>query len=310
MLQSSKRIFTLKYTRLLELIKDVVQINPKRVNIEKECYTFARTFILTVLSSMKKRLLFEDNFLLMSQIIFLKDRTCQVKIWRELAISLPNIITNDLEVRFSEELDVFELNYKAIYQQHLNSDLSIIKRWDILSKNYPCISALAKALLVLPYSSAAVEKIFSTFKAFVTPVRNQLSVEALESSILIEQAGIKDQTKIMPQMIERYFKNTEKKPESLPPPKTNNEGGNRAQSTNLPNSEQPLNALNSLGSVNPANLQSINPHSEDGMDIEQTLEGNQVKKILFQSLLKPVLKQLVDSIDRNEITGFYHKYIT
>ena len=119
--------------------------------------------------------------------------------------SFPNVITKDQEVKFSEELDLFELNYKTIYQSHLNSEISIVRRWEMLSKNYYCMAKLAKALMVLPYSSAPVESLFSEFKVFKTAYRNQITVESLEASILSEQSSEVNQSSLLPIMLEKYF---------------------------------------------------------------------------------------------------------
>ena len=193
-----------RYPRLEFFVKETIKAYPRRGTLEKECLLHGQDFIIRVISSMKIRLPFLSDVYSKTQVIFLREKICQVSIWRELAAAFPNIITKEEEVKFSEEFDIFELNYKAIYQNHINSEISIIRRWELLSKNYFCISKLAKALLVLPYSSAPVESIFSEFKAFKTPYRNQLSVESLEASILSEQASNLDQKILLSQMIERY----------------------------------------------------------------------------------------------------------
>ena len=197
--------FSQRYPRFNSLISTVINSNPKRKGIERECYTHAQRFINKVVTSMQKRLPFKEEIYLKCQVIYLREKTSQIKTWRELATAFPNVITKDQEVKFSEELDLFELNYKTIYQSHLNSEISIVRRWEMLSKNYYCMAKLAKALMVLPYSSAPVESLFSEFKVFKTAYRNQITVESLEASILSEQSSEVNQSSLLPIMLEKYF---------------------------------------------------------------------------------------------------------
>jgi len=264
-----------RYPTLEALIKEVLEMKPKRQSIIKECYMHAQQFIKRVIISMKSRLPFEENILLKSQAIFLKEKTFQAEAWRELAFNFPNIITRDKEVQFSEELDIFELNYKAIYLMHINSEISIIKRWEMLSKNYGCLSSLAKSLLVLPYSSAPVESIFSNFKAFKTPYRNQLSVESLESSILSEQMSLMDQSSLLPQMIEKYFQLWEKKPQIQ---------DNNSKHQHLPE--------NLLENRNEERL-------DDSIQPKQALDGILSANVILESLISPFLMKVVSQISQH-----------
>ena len=83
--------------------------------------------------------------------------------------------------------------------------MSLVKIWEYLSKDnqFPTLSLLAKALLVIPYSTVPVESVFSEFRVFKTPYRNRLRlrIQNLQASILVEQAGGEMKTEI----IERYF---------------------------------------------------------------------------------------------------------
>ena len=198
-------LFNERYPRILDYIAAVHDNNPKRSTIEKEVYSHIKKFILTTLRSMKRRLPFKDSILNKSFAVYLKG-PFQIQTWRELALSFPNLIPIDKEIHFADELDSFALQYKNISQVHESSGVSIIKRWDILSKSYPYISKLAKALLVLPYSTAAVESMFSEFKAFKTCYRNRINVENLEASILIEQELGEKEAIITQEMREKYFK--------------------------------------------------------------------------------------------------------
>ena len=64
--------FTSRYSNCIALIQNVKEYNPKRKNIDIECFTIVRNFILTTVIQMKKRLPYEDKFLSESLAIYLK----------------------------------------------------------------------------------------------------------------------------------------------------------------------------------------------------------------------------------------------
>ena len=98
----------------------------------------------------------------------------------------------------------------------------MIKRWEILSKDFPNMAKLAHALLVLPYTTAPVESTFSEFKAFKTCYRNRINVLNLEASILAEQEFKLENPKIFPKMIEKYLNMWKPKAKANPIEKAEN----------------------------------------------------------------------------------------
>jgi len=152
----------------------------------------------------KKRLPFTHEIILKSQEIFLNKSTFQMTTWQDLAKKFPNIITAEKEIQFLDELQNFGLDYKSINEKYVGSNLSIVKQWDFLARDYPVMSELALSVLVLPYSTAQVESTFSQFKVFKTPYRNKLSVGSLEASILVEQTLKGNPLTITTNMIERF----------------------------------------------------------------------------------------------------------
>ena len=195
--------FGKKYQKISELIIKVK--NYTKRDISKEFFGHARDFIFEVLKSLKIRLPFENTLLINSQVIYLKEQTLDLKAWKYLAHYFTNIVTEEKEVVFVDELDSFSINYKAIYKEHTSSTMTIIQRWNILMHNYPTLASLAKAIIVIPCSSSQVESIFSEFKALKTSYRNRLSTQNLEASVLAEQHFRTDSLQILPDMIERYF---------------------------------------------------------------------------------------------------------
>jgi len=146
-----------------------------------------RNFILKVLCEMKERLPFQDPILKASRCVFFGSATFEIEPWQTLAKQFRNIIPLDKNSDFQGELKRMDCNYEKLMKDFLDSKNPIVERWDSLQRHYPLISDLAKSILVLPHSSAPVERIFSKMQDFVSPKRNRLTTENLEASLLIHQ---------------------------------------------------------------------------------------------------------------------------
>jgi len=225
-----------RYPKIVELIQAVKHSHLKNQGIEKQFYGHARDIILQTIIVLKKRLPYENKILNQSLVVYLK-QVYSIDLWRQLAKELPNIITQESEILFMDELDSFNLRYKNIVQDHKNSGVSIIRRWNILKSDFPTIYKLARALLSIPYSTSSVESLFSEFKAFKTPYRNRLNVQNLEASLLAEQYFRSENPRILPEMVSNYF-NIWKKEEA----KSN-------ESEKKKKSESDLNELNKNESI-------------------------------------------------------------
>ncbi|MDR3542612.1 MAG: hypothetical protein P4L69_16860, partial [Desulfosporosinus sp.] len=91
-----------------------------------------------------------------------------------------------IKEKFCPHVSEYQIE-KEIYGNAMNFILTVVQ---------------ARAILVLPYSTAPVESVFSQFKTFKTPYRGGLKVETLEVSIIIEQSGEPFQIKLT--IIEKY----------------------------------------------------------------------------------------------------------
>lgn len=152
---------------------------------QEEVFNNIRMVILRILIEMKSRLPIELKIMKQAQVIFLK--TWSSEDWRALALHFTNIIPeNDLR-HFNLELQRFENSFEKHAEEHKNNK-SIIETWTKLSGKYKYLAKLAKALLVLPSSTVPVERIFSQMQDFKTPKRNRLTVQNIESCMLIYQA--------------------------------------------------------------------------------------------------------------------------
>jgi len=217
--------------------------------IDREIYGNARNFISQILVSMKKedRFPFENKVLNSMEAIYLLKPFDQIA-WQSLAKAFDNIITPELELKFSIDLQNFNCKYKSIQERYLSSGMSLVKIWEYLSKDnqFPTLSLLAKALLVIPYSTAPVGSVFSEFRVFKTPYRNRLSIQNLQASILVEQAGGEMKT----EMIERYFTMWEPEPQEKEEGINNQPQKEKDDDTNISVKNDNLPELGSLAEVN------------------------------------------------------------
>ena len=197
------KMFSEKYTKITNLLLAVKESSKK--DISRQVFGHAQAFYLSCVKSLKIRLPFQNKILNLSQIIYLKDKSFAIENWLELAKYFPNIINKEEEVAFIDELDSFSIQYKTIMQDHANSGVSILKRWCMLMKEYPHLASLARVVLVIPYSTSRVESLFSEFKALKTPYRNRLNVDNLEASILGQQYFREDESRILPEMRQKYL---------------------------------------------------------------------------------------------------------
>lgn len=167
-------------------------------------------FITKTLLAMKNRLPYNEMNIQKTLAIYLKE-VHSIEDLTDLAKRLPNIISSDLEIAFIDEVDSFSLKYGDIVKNHKESGMSIIKRWKILKADFPLLCKLASALLTIPYSTSNVESLFSEFKAVKTAYRNRLTVDNLEAGILSDHYFRGDNTRILPEMFDRYFDMWKKK---------------------------------------------------------------------------------------------------
>ena len=194
-----------RYSILKELLEEAME---KRPGIRREFIRTAKTFIIDCILTMEKKLPFDDNILNKFQTIFL-DGNFNMTDWKDLASMFKNVITIEDLIDFQEELERFEIQYQLICKNHYNSGCSVIATWEKLSSTYPNLAKLAKAIFVLPYSSALVESTFSKLKLFKTPYRSRISAENLESSLIVNQHFKEEDPIISEEMIKNCFRASE-----------------------------------------------------------------------------------------------------
>lgn len=110
--------------------------------------------------------------------------------------------------------------WRKLRNSNLNFDMNIMEFWKTIRDQkdgnnlevYPLINKLVVYILILPHSSACVERLFSTINLNKTKIRNRLSTETL-TGILHSKNILNNQNKtcyefnILPEMIKKHTNN-------------------------------------------------------------------------------------------------------
>jgi len=126
-----------------------------------------QAFLIEALRRLKQLVPFENIILKNSRILYLK--TFEKEKWRLLAQKFPKVISTSAEKsKFVNELNVFETEYKGfVLQNRIEQGKSnLFNLWTGLKGDYPMMGELSLAMLVLPYSSCSVERLFSSINTF------------------------------------------------------------------------------------------------------------------------------------------------
>jgi len=167
----------------------------------------AQRFCVKVVNEMKKRIPFEDDIIKSSDI--LRVQSFDKKLWNKFALKYENIISKEDQEAFMQETRSFQArcDSREIYFDIPDSSQSDpITLWTCskIEQQFPLICKLAKALLILPYSSASVERLFSSYRIIKNNKRNCLCRESLEACLFVFQHFKQEKLVISPEMLEKY----------------------------------------------------------------------------------------------------------
>jgi len=199
---------------LNEFQKRLIEDNPLLLdglslsnNLQKDVFQAAKNFVIKSLKEMKTRIPFGDDLIKHSRVLQLEDLGSSI--WNNWAKKYNNIICAEILDKFHRESsnlkDFFKPEGKFYWViESCRANCLLLWNHFVMQEEFPYISKLARALLVLPYSSASVERAFSDFKTIKTNKRNLLCRETLETCLLIYQASKKETLHITEDMIQRY----------------------------------------------------------------------------------------------------------
>jgi len=195
-----EKVYLMRY----DSVKDILN----KVSEEKksEICTASIKFINICLKEMKINLPYTNEIMNLTQIIFFEEDYDENK-WLNLKDLFPNIIKSKKQKDdFTAEVHRMEYTFAKIREKLRNSigRVSPLTLWKNEAQTYPNMNLLVEALLVLPYSSVPVERVFSSLKDIKTPKRNRLTVFNLEACLLGYQAFKSQSFNITEEMVQNY----------------------------------------------------------------------------------------------------------
>ena len=170
-------------------------------------------FLYLSLKNMKERLPYSNKEIEASLVIFFEE-DFNLNKWLGLKDLLPNILKQKkMKDDYVSEVKKLEYSYKKIQNKMTNGlqKISPIKIWQNLASSYPTIYLVARALLVLPYTSIPVERVFSALKDIKNQKRNRLSTENVEALLLGYQYFRSQKLEITVEMFDNYLEMKEAK---------------------------------------------------------------------------------------------------
>ena len=194
-------LYLSKYDSLKDLLSKVPQ------GKKDEIYKASIKFLCISLKQMKDNLPYSHQIMKLAQVVFFEDEYNEAK-WLTLRDLFPNILkTKKQRDDFATEVRKMEYTYTRLREKIRTSisKVSPVILWKSEAKNYPNMYLLVEALLVLPYSSVPVERVFSSMKDIKTPKRNRLGLDNLEACLLGYQASKSENLHISDPMIESYI---------------------------------------------------------------------------------------------------------
>lgn len=152
---------------------------------------------------MKHWLPFNNQNLFYTEVIYLKHYDFNK--WIYLKDKFPNIIRPEDQSSFQEQIQRLKYNFLDIKADAAH--YSILEVWRKNKSKFPLLFDIARAFLVVPYSSCSLERTFAKCNDIKTLKRNRLSISNLESCLLIKQEYGTLYFEFSPDMFSRFNKN-------------------------------------------------------------------------------------------------------
>jgi len=132
---------------------------------------------------MRNKLPSLDSILMQADAILLRSPS-DIDTIREIGLKFPQIIRKERLVEFNLELELIEgqqIKLASHFITLITKNSSAFSIWHQFSEKFPITYRFIRALEVLPYSTASIERNFSQMNSVKTKKRNKLSLPQLES---------------------------------------------------------------------------------------------------------------------------------
>ncbi len=170
-------------------------------------YKSAKIFLTATFKDIKQRLRWTFTSFSLVEAFLLERKDCFDNL-KTLAARFSNVIAENEIIQFSNEVGLLNLDARSIARR-IDVVSSFLEVWEKEKANYTLIFKLAKALQVLPYSTAGVERVFSALTDIKTIKRNRLDITNLQSCLLVKQHFRNKEVSISEDIISRYNSSNE-----------------------------------------------------------------------------------------------------
>jgi len=245
-------------------------------NQKEEYYTNAYNFLLIAFESLKRYMPWSEDkaFMLVDAFLLPKGSENQVVVkFQKLAERFTNVILENDRVAWGQEIISIEskIGYLQTSLEREQKDYTTI--WRGVSGRFALLYKLARAVYVLSYSTADIERTFSRAEIVKNTRRNKLSTQRLEACLLARQYFGKEGYYFTSEMTALYNKKLDTKDSNLRQiAETNEESVNNTNITNiserkegnfailLTNSQEEGNRIFQEIITKPTNKEQTNPH--------------------------------------------------
>ena len=182
-----------------------------------------KSFILKALFVMKEKCTINEPIIKTSKAAFLTDNQFEKDDWVILSKQFTNLIPSNEQHLLLAETDRFRIEY--LQNQADAKYRTPAALWNYFQDDYPYMTRIAKAVMVLPQSSVSIERVFAQLKSLKNERRSRLNAENLRASLLLFQKHDDGNFEITNKMLDSYGslgkkpikKNVVRKSQSLDP---------------------------------------------------------------------------------------------
>jgi hypothetical protein len=171
-------------------------------------YQCAFQFFEKAMQSLRKYLPWRSDQIIMLADAFLltkEDQDQAVVKLNKLAKYFTNIISAEDQTLFADETSRLESKIYDLQQSLGRKQNDYLEVWKDTRMKFPLIYRLARAIAVLPYSTADIERSFSIAGIIKNEQRNRLSTDRIEASLLAKQYFGKKEQYYTEEMLNSYL---------------------------------------------------------------------------------------------------------
>ena len=190
-----KEHFLNKHTEFVPLLAEMDE------DVQNDFFRNAQLFLKTAFREIKVRLPDPDSIIFLTESFKMKDKLCIDKV-RTIANRFKNVISEAELGDFNKELIKLQYRFEDINEKIIKH--SFFEAWESEKNKFPLVYRLARAIQTLPYSTAFIERSFSSALNIKTLKRNRITTTNLEACLLVKQEFQGNDIEFTAEMFTKY----------------------------------------------------------------------------------------------------------